>query len=218
MEPTMADVLRVSILGALPSGEEWSVNPVWRIGPPADVATFGECSAAVTAINAITVPTGVRNMMNGVTTITGCRVEARSLGGTLEALAEGGRAVAITGQGTMPHPFQTALVTSLRTTVAGASGRGRLYWPATGLSLTAATLRPDTGAVTSAIQGVNTYLENIEVALAASFDADPLQLSVWSRTNSSTAPVVRLLMGDVPDTQRRRRDTLVETYQSLAWP
>lgn len=214
----MADVLRISILGALPTGEEWSVNPVWRIGPPADVATFGECSAAVNAINALVVPTGVRNMMSGATTITGCRVEARNLDGTLEALAEGGRATPITGQGTQFHPFQTALVTSLRSTAAGASGRGRLYWPATGLSLTSTTLRPDSGTVTSAISGVNSYLEAIETALAASFDADPLALSVWSRTNASTAPVVRLLMGDVADTQRRRRDTLVETYQQVAWP
>jgi hypothetical protein len=38
-------------------------------------------------------------------------------------------------------------------------------------------------------------------------------LAVWSRVGSQLNEVNALQVGDVLDTQRRRRDTLVETYQ-----
>jgi len=43
-------------------------------------------------------------------------------------------------------------------------------------------------------------------------------LAVWSRTLATTLGVTRIQMGDVLDTQRRRRDSQVENYQELAFP
>jgi hypothetical protein len=47
---------------------------------------------------------------------------------------------------------------------------------------------------------------------------DGVGLAVWSRTAASITTVNQIQMGDIVDVQRRRRDQLVETYQSLAFP
>lgn len=212
----MADLLRVSLQGQLPGGEEWSVNPCYGLADFGTAVTYEQLNTIVLAINSISIPTGVRLMQSTSTTNLGCRVEARKQTGQLEALAEGVRGAAIPGTGTGSHSFQTSLVTSLRTAQAGASGRGRIYWPATGMLVQAASLRPSAADVTSSLSGVKTYLAAVGTAIAATLGASPL--IVWSRTQSGRFNVNRLLMGDVLDVQRRRRDAAVETYQSLVYP
>lgn len=213
----MADLVRISLLGQMPSGEEWSVNPVYSVG-----GDFGapisnaQAQAIATAIANVTVPTGVRNMQSSSTTHTGVRVEARSAAGVLESLAEAVKPAPVGGTGVSLHSFQTAAVTSLRTALPGASGRGRIYWPATGVALTTGTLRPSVADVTSFLAGVKTYLGGIETAIEASVTG--VTLCVWSRKTLALSPVISLQMGDVLDVQRRRRDTLVEAYTSTTWP
>jgi hypothetical protein len=106
------------------------------------------------------------------------------------------------------------VVFSLRTATAGGSGRGRLYWPATGIALSTTTMRVPAATVTAVLAAVESYLTSIKTAIDATLDG--ISLAVWSRTLESTANVTTIQMGDVVDTQRRRRDTLVETYQSIA--
>lgn len=215
----VANVIRVSLLGAMPNGEVWSVNPVWQIGGVAtsEDITAEQCLAIATAIGAINIPTGLLNMQSSSTTHTGCRVEARRWDGELAAQAEFIRIAPVAGSGTTQHPFQTSMVASLRSLTPGARGRGRLYWPATGLTLVSTTLRPLNTAVTSGLSGTKTYLTSIQQAINVSTVNDPI-LSVWSRTSGTTAPVTSIQMGDVLDVQRRRRDSLIETYQSVAFP
>ena len=212
----MADLVKVSITGTLPGGEVWSINPVWRINDAPQTVTAGECQAIVTAVNAIVIPTGFRNMLNTSTAVTGCRVEARQVTGELEALAEGTRATAVTGQGPDDHPYQTSIVLSLRSPLAGASGRGRLYIPATGVATVNTTLRPSAVNVTSYLAGAKGYLQAIQTALTVTVP-DSI-LAVWSRTLGTTLGVTRIQMGDVLDTQRRRRDAQIENYQELTYP
>lgn len=211
----MASVIRVSITGTLPGGEVWSVNPCFfPLDEPADI-TQPEVLAIATAVSALTVPTGVRQMFNSATAITGTRVEARSRTGVLEAQAEAPRASGGGGSGTATHPFQTSFVTSLRTQYPGAQGRGRLYWPATGILLDSTTLRVTSTVVASTLTGVKTFLTDIQSAVAVS--AGPAPLTVWSRTGSAFHGVTSLRMGDVLDTQRRRRDALAEAYVEQAF-
>jgi hypothetical protein len=213
----MADLLRVSIIGAMPGGEEWSVNPVYSIG--GDFGTPVSATQAqtiATAIAAIAVPTGILAQVASSTTFQGCRVEARSLAGVLESQAEGIKAVATPGSGGSGKPFQTSAVSSLRTARAGASGRGRLYWPVTGISLATATLRPTSADMTSLTSGVKTYLSAIQTAIDVTLDG--VSLAVWSRKLLDLFPVTSIQMGDVLDVQRRRRDQLIESYTTLAYP
>lgn len=211
-----ADIVRVSIEGALPGGEVWSVNPVWQISNSGVDNTYTQVNAICTAIAAITIPTGVRGMYNANTTINGVRVETRKYNGTLEVLAEQAFGSVVFGSGAQNHPYQTSMVTSLRSEFPGARGRGRLYWPATGIPVQASNLRVASADVTSALNGVKTYLSGIQTAINTSIPV--VGLVVWSRVGSISHQVTRLLMGDILDTQRRRRDSLVETYQTSSWP
>jgi len=215
----IANVIRVSIIGSMPSGELWSVNPVWQIGgvSTSEDISADEAQTMATAIAAIAPATGILQQFSTSTTISGCRVEARRWDGTLAALAEGVKAAPAVGSGTSQHPFQTSIVSSLRTGPPGASGRGRLYWPATGIVIASATLRPANSVVSSFLSGVKTYLTSIGNAIDVSTDNAPV-LSVWSRVGATTKPVTSIQAGDVLDTQRRRRDSLIEAYQSLSFP
>jgi hypothetical protein len=112
--------------------------------------------------------------------------------------------------------MQAAAVSSLRTATTGASFRGRLYWPATAAPMHPDTLRFSTAAVTTFLAGVKTYLSGVQSSIAAT-SANPV-LSVWSRKLESSAPVNRVLLGDIPDVQRRRRDQAIESYQTSVWP
>lgn len=213
----MARILRVSLVGQMPSGEEWSVNPCFSVGGDfgAPVSST-QAQTIATAIAGLIIPTGVLNMQSSSTTHTGVRVEARDLDGSLESLAEAVRALPVGGSGASFHPFQTSAVTSLRTALPGASGRGRLYWPATGVTLTVGTLRPSTANVVSHLAGVKTYLSSIETSIEATLTG--VALVVWSRKLLAQNVVTSLQMGDVLDVQRRRRDQLVEGYSTTTWP
>jgi hypothetical protein len=212
----MADLIKVSIQGQLPNGEVWSINPVWRLNTHPVSVTVTQCQAIVTAVNNIVVPTAVRNIMSSQTTFNGCRVEARAATGELESLAEGVRAAAVAGSGANPHPFQTSLVVSLRSPLAGASGRGRLYLPATGMQIATTSLRPPPADMTSIASGTKTYLAAIQTAVTSQVP-DSI-LGVWSRTLATVLGVTRIQIGDVLDVQRRRRDSQVENYTELAFP
>lgn len=214
----MADLIRVSILGLMPGGEEWSVNPVWSLNLQEGNVTLtqDELNTMAAAINAVVVPTGVRAAMIAANTITGVRLEARTVAGVLEAQAEAGR-TPVAGTGTMPHPYQTSVVLSLRTAHPGPSGRGRMYWPATGFSMGAGTLRLDPTTLTAFVAGMKSYLALIDNAIAT-VEPNGTALMVWSRKNQALYDVNLLEAGDVADVQRRRRDQLVEARTSTLYP
>jgi hypothetical protein len=213
----VAQVMRVSILGALPSGEEWSVNPVYSIGGDfGSTVTAAQAATIATAIAAIVVPTGITQTMSSAVTVTGARVEARTLAGDLESQGEAFKAIPTPGLGSSPHPFQVSCVSSLRTARAGASGRGRLYWPTLGMTLATSTARPTAATVTSFMSGVKTYLSAIESAIEVTLTG--VALCVWSRKLQQVNVVTQIQVGDVLDVQRRRRDQLIEAIQTTPYP
>jgi hypothetical protein len=212
----MANFLRLSIFGTLPTGEEWSVNPAYNISDFGVSTTPAQVQAVATAAAAVSPGASMLALWTTTTALTGVRVEARDNDGTLENLAEAIRAIPLAGSGTSAHPFQTATVTSLRTAQVGQSGRGRLYWPATGCGIANATLRLSAPTPTALLTAVSTYLGAIQTAVRVTFAG--ANLAVWSRKMNLANNVTSLQQGDVLDTQRRRRDTLVENYVSVAYP
>jgi hypothetical protein len=212
----MANILRVSLMGGLPGGEVWSVNPCYHLLDTPDVSA-PELLTIAAAVNALTWSTGITAMMNVNTTVTGVRLEARvQIGGGLEAQAEAPRAVPVPGTGATTHPIQTALVASLRTDFPGPSNRGRLYFPGTGASLVSGSSRYTTANMNSFILGVKALLNGINTSIQPTLG--PNTLVVWSRTGGSVNAVTSLRAGDVPDVQRRRRDQLVEIYSPTSFP
>lgn len=211
----MADVIRVSLKGGLPGGERWSINPCFHVISAAEI-TYSQLLTMGTAINAITIPAGVRALWSNSTNYTGVQLEARSSSGVLEALADVPMVGNVPGNGSGALPFQSAAVLSLRTNRPGGSGRGRLYLPATGLALNSSTLRIDTTVRDTAVTGAKTWLSGIQTAIEAVVPNTPL--AVWSRSTLGKFSVTKILMGDIVDVQRRRRDSVAESYKEASYP
>jgi len=210
--------VRVSILGTAPGGEVWSVNPVFDpTGEFGSTVNQDALDAAGNAIAALNPGSGLLSLMSTVLTITGARVEVRDDStDALIGITNQVRTTPATGTGTPVRGAQAALVFSLRTNTPGGSGRGRLYWPCIASAITT-QLRLGATDVTSALNAMGVYLHAMEDALATAFPTIGFDLSVRSRQTHTTPHVNKIQVGNVIDTQRRRRDAMIEDYQTLAF-
>lgn len=213
---------RVSLGGPLgASGEVWSVNPCFNSSIILDV-NQSELQAAANAVAAVAAPTSWKQLITTQAKIATVRVEQRADNHSLEAVAE----AAYTGWGTgtfvASMPPQTAVVLSLRSDVPSGRGRGRLYLPAMGGSISASTYRLTSPVLQTLANDSATFLRGIQDAIKSGVNPAPavgtIQLCVVSKTAGSRVDINRIQVGDVVDTQRRRRDRLAEAYVSAPFP
>jgi hypothetical protein len=112
----------------------------------------------------------------------------------------------LVGRGTdEPLPPQNAVVVSLRTDLPTRAGRGRFYLPG-----------PDVTTLSGGRlnNGARTALANAAADLIGDLNDSGAVTEVYHRVTKTGTAVVRFDIGDVFDTQRRRRDKLVETRTS----
>jgi len=102
-------------------------------------------------------------------------------------------------------PFQCAPVVSLRTNTLSRSGRGRFYAPSLAVDQVVAGRMSITARDT---------LADAAESLVAGLTAGGGTLVIYHRGSASTTPVTSLDVGDVIDTQRRRRNKLIEDRTS----
>lgn len=214
--------LRLTLLGNATNGERWSVNPIYD--PEGEIQnSWNQANGDLMAAAAANVvpPAQLLSLMSSTLTITGVRLEGRhNSTDELLGVSEFLHTTPIVGTGTLRLPLQAAVVISLRTDTPGGRGRGRLYWPACGATLSTAG-RLSSPTETVVVGAAQTYLRGISDAMDASVPPDPLtsiHLAVRSRTAKTTPHVNRLQVGDVVDTQRRRRDALPENYANAVYP
>ena len=106
-------------------------------------------------------------------------------------------------------PFQCATSISWRTALATRAGRGRIYLPPLAVSVV------DTGRLSSSAA---TAIAGAAAQLVASLDGDGLALILFGRTTHTQTPVTGGDVGNVIDTQRRRRNKLVEARTPVTFP
>lgn len=99
-------------------------------------------------------------------------------------------------------PPQVAVVVSLRTELANRAGRGRFYLPAPAANAVTA------GRFTTAVQQ---NFVNAMTRMFASLDGAGITPVLFSRTTFANTTITSFNIGDVFDTQRRRRNQLVES-------
>ena len=126
---------------------------------------------------------------------------------------------AITGAGTAigaPVPLQVAMVVSLRTTpqtVPPGPQRGRFYLPtpaSTSFSSTGLFTPAVTATVADAIEAAT---EELSLPAQQNMTVDRVtRNTAGDITSVVSEPVTTIQVGSVPDTQRRRRNKLVEVY------
>lgn len=208
--------VRCSVLGTTVGGEVWSVNPVFDpTGEfPGGVNQEALDDAAV-AIRDIAIPVGLKSLLSTALSQIGCRLEVRDdATDALIALAEAVFPDNQPGTATPRMGAQSAVVVSVLTSTPGASGRGRLYWPAVGATIDT-SLRLSSPTTTVVATEMATYLHAIESALATAFPTIGFDLAVRSKTTKTTPHAVRLRVGNVIDNQRRRQDKFVESFATV---
>lgn len=111
---------------------------------------------------------------------------------------------AVTGESL---PAQCSIAITLRTALATRAGRGRIYLPPY------ETGQMDAGRLLAASQGTT------RTAVKGMYDtliSDGHTPVLYGRTAHTVTPITTLAVGDVFDTQRRRRDAWAEAYSSVA--
>lgn len=214
--------IRVSLIGTLPGGEAWSVNPCYAESIDQGGWNQDTGQDAADAVAVLQLGTALNGLKSSAAAPSRVRVERRSDQGVLIGAAEANWAPGTTGQSSPIHPPQTALVFSLRTAVPGRSGRGRLYWPALGATLAAATLRLNAPAPQGIADAICAYLDLVGTTLKNNLHPTPslvnCKLAVVSTTKKNHQLVNSIQIGNVLDTQRRRRDRLIEEYTTNVYP
>lgn len=211
--------VRVSIQGTLFSGEVWSVNPTFDpTGEFPGGVNQANLEAAAALIANRSLPASLAALLSTQGKRTGAKLEVRDdATDALLALAQTASTTPAGGATSVNMPAQSAVVLSVRTTAPGGSGRGRLYWPAIGASLDT-TGRISNPAPATLVADFKLYLAGIRSDLAASFPTIGFDLAVRSKTTHTTPHATRIQVGNVVDTQRRRRDSLPEAYASVTFP
>lgn len=214
--------VRVLLSGTMASSEVWSVGPAFNETTDNPSWDQAEGQAAADAIVARAVPLELRQLLSQAARLTKVRVERRSDAGILLGAAEATYSTPPTGTDAATKPAQTSVVLSLRSTVPGSRGRGRLYWPALSGAMTAGTVRLSNPSPASIASAAAVYLDGIETDLKNAFYPVPslidFSLCVVSPTTGTRTDISSIQVGDVLDTQRRRRDKLAEAYSTAVYP
>lgn len=192
--------------------EQWSVGITYATQDGSTVQDAvgiqNWAAAAADLLEALTAP-GLLNLLSASGSIDQVRTYHYPASGPADLTGLAQLNPRKIGTGTISKPPQCAAVFSLYTPIAGRRYRGRIYWPWMSTSTDAATLK---GAmpVTAAAE-----MAALLTALGeAAPGGDPLEPMVYSAAGNFLTPVNQVRVGDVVDTQRRRRDNLIETYQA----
>jgi hypothetical protein len=206
--PYPESFLRHTLLWTLPGGEVASTTCAWRNG--SGIVSTPDAEATALAGRALALWDSIKGEYPIETNFVGSRVAWIGVDGlTVETVD---RSIAPSnGFDNVPSlPTEVALVASLRTTTYGRTGRGRMYLPALSRSKVKAGGRVLDASQSTIADAMAAYLADLTVG------ASTLSSCVASRTLMALRNVTQVQVGDVFDSQRRRRDALTEVIQSRA--
>lgn len=213
----MVNYNRFIISGAMPGAERWScgftLKGIRVAAPDFDYESYDDLKEwadnAYAAIDSWWTDSPVpllRSMLSSGVTIDTVRTEYWE-DGELAQAAEADN-VFLAGNGTYTRPNQIALVVTTLTGRPGRSYKGRFYWPAVAGPALSATGR---------ISGTDLVADSAADLMIIISEETPnggLTHVVHSPTLDILTPVSAIRVGDVLDTQRRRRDAIAEAYHT----
>jgi hypothetical protein len=204
---------KVIITGAIGTSEVWQTGVAFTgasISPEDIVNSQDDLNDWCNAIAAAFLPavySNIRGVMSTVTTVNKVQCQFRA-GSQLVLQSAPFSTPVFAGSGTQFNPPQTAVVASLLTNSPGSSNRGRMYWPATGVPFSSTMKVPNTA-------GIADHTADLIEMFRTQAPIPGMRPCIFSPTYDKVTPVTRIRVGDVADTQRRRRDNLVETYAEV---
>lgn len=218
--------IKTIVLGGIGSSEVFSTAMTWRnfelFGASMTQEMIESLSRRlITNIPSAQIPTALKTLLSSAAEIRGWRVEQHGEDEALTNVAESFYATPVLGTGSASKTPQDSLVFSLRTSTPGARGRGRMYWPALNATLGGDFKLTNPTASTVALAAAtlaDLVGDQINAEWSANSMAVTTELAVRSTTDHASRRVERIQVGDVLDTQRRRRDNLPETYVVQPYP
>lgn len=200
--PIPAEVYRVVASGSLAGGEIWSTG-LWVQGHTP--ATQADADSAAELWMAQLVSTTdpapfllmAENWWSTQTTLERVTTYCYPAGGPHAAFIGSYDQLTTGQQGSQTKPNQVALVTSLRTGIAGRRSRGRMYVPLTGGPLGADGQVPTAGAQAIA-DSWGTFLGDWNAS------GDNGTVVVVSASATQAYPITQVVVDTRPDIQRRR--------------
>jgi hypothetical protein len=203
---------RFTFSGAVIPGEVWSCSLNFASDVVGEVYEPGGLPGLATAAASRwkTLHEGI-TAMSFSTTFTQVAVRNIDAAGRTTAQAFAGPVDATVGNSTPALPPQCCVVASLQTAEPGPRGRGRIYLPLIGGTVTngarlAPLVRDDVA------QEVKTLLNSLKTYMDGGFGGPYFPVVASAVGSGFNYPVDRVRVGDVIDTQRRRRDGLTEAY------
>lgn len=210
--------IRVRLLGVISTDDTWSVNPCFATGATGvpTQAAMDTWASNIAALNLGSIlPTTIKGWMSSAVGVSGVRLEWVNAAGAVEVVSEHLLDAPQFGGAAVNMPSECAVVTSLQTSLIGRRYRGRLYWPLLAVRLDDTTTRIHTPTTSAIATAVASWLQDVADALGTGTDYDPVVVSKAAGTN---AVVTGIKVGDVMDSQRRRRNGMKETYATVVIP
>nr|CRY96100.1 hypothetical protein [uncultured prokaryote] len=204
--------LQLRLNGLIGANQTWSINPTF-LWPPGSgsiptQAVMDGWTAAVVALNGGDIIPDLGLLSNAVS-LTGATGLFKNLDNATVVASERVLAAPRPGEGPPNLPGQISVVTTLQTNVPGRRARGRLYWPFLSLSPQSTDLRLSASAAAAIAGATAAWIQAVADAWPGPEAVVP---AVVSQVGGTATPIVSVRVGDVFDTQRRRRDQLLETY------
>ena len=216
--PAVPRHISVKPIGVSPGGESWTFAMRYSNNPAgAHDLDAGQLQAIADAVGATYsgqgIPPQFKSMMSSSLQVSGIRVEQVGPDGKIERAAEHSYGTPINGVDAPIRTVQTALCVSLnRGAQYGRSGRGRWYLPACGVYPTmTAGFRVQSNQMGDVLTMVNEWQQTWGNAINSETGVYSFQLVVASPTKNMLTPVDNIGLGDVFDSQRRRRDRWQES-------
>jgi hypothetical protein len=196
----------INVAKGATSGEQWSMTVhTEKAGGTLAAAQAAWAAALAVLWNGTGGTDSIGQFCKSTTTLTtASTAELDALTGKQLGRVESALALAGTSAGETLPP-QLSVVCSLRTALATRAGRGRFYLPPFTTSVVTA------GLVTAASQAIvslacQKFLQSLNTATYI--------VCVYHRSSKTHDIVTTIDVGNVYDTQRRRRDKLIETRSS----
>jgi hypothetical protein len=219
--------LQVNVEGQFGSGagvEFWRVGFKLPINAPGTPPSTAEIVAYLTAIRApiTTYHSGPAACSNQtyVTAVSGASVgtDGKYLGGGAQQTTRVLMAAPVAGNvSAVSAPYSQAMCITLQAALArGRASKGRLYWPATGVSVDAGTgLVADANRNVMAT-GARVMIDALNSLSDTNLGANIGHIAVMSELGSgTTSTVIGISIGRKPDRQERREKNLSESHNYL---
>lgn len=212
-----ANVLKVTHRGSIAT-DQWQTAGYFRPSGAAPANPIPSAFGTDVANKARDLWIALAPYTSAMVTFTGVRLDWYGATGSHDASLDAVPTLgSIPGTAAGNHPPQTCVVASVRSAVPGPKFRGRMYLPLLSGTVSTANGTFPTADASSIASALKAYW--VAVAALGSWGAagwTPVVVSQTPVGNQVAATAIKV--GNVFDTQRRRRNKVVETYSTVTYP